>query len=429
MAEEKYLLRYMGDPSYRDIDKAIEAGAYSALKKALAELEPEALVQIVKDSGLRGRGGAGFPTCAKWGFLPPGRKTTYLVCNADESEPGTFKDRAIINYDPHLLVEGCIISAFAIRAPQAFIYIRGEFYNESLVLERAVEAAYKRGFLGKNILGSGFDLELVVHRGAGAYICGEETGLIESLEGKRGQPRLKPPFPAVVGLYASPTIVNNVETLSCVPWIVSKGADWFKSIGPEKGTGPKVYCLSGHVNRPGLYELPMTVTVRELVYEHGGGIRGGRQLKAVIPGGSSVPVLTADEIDVQMDFDSLAKAGTMLGSAGCMVLDETTCMVRALANLTRFYAHESCGQCTQCREGTHWCDQLVQRIERGEGSEKDLDLLVDLCDNMKGKTICVFPDAIAAPVESFLKKFRSEFVHHVQHKSCPVEGGFALARA
>jgi NADH-quinone oxidoreductase subunit F len=426
MAEEKYLLRYQGKTDYRDIDKAVENGAYSALRKALAEIPPETLVQMVKDSGLRGRGGAGFPCGAKWGFLPKdGKKPIYLICNADESEPGTYKDRDIIRYDPHLLVEGIAVSAYAIKCRQAFLYIRGEFYQESLVLEQAIEQAYAKGYLGKNILGSGFDLELVLHRGAGAYICGEETGLIESLEGKRGQPRLKPPFPAVYGLYGCPTIVNNVETLSCVPWIVNKGVDWFKSIGPEKGTGPKVFCVSGHVVKPGLFELPMSVTLRQLIYDHAGGIRQGRALKAVIPGGSSVPVLKADEIDVQMDFDSLAKAGTMLGSAAVMVMDETTCMVRALANLTRFYAHESCGQCTQCREGSGWVDQILWRIVRGEGTEKDLDLLLDLTDNMKGKTICVFPDAIAAPVESFVKKFRDEFVAYVKNKRSSVHGGFS----
>jgi NADH-quinone oxidoreductase subunit F len=384
----------------------------------------------VKASGLRGRGGAGFPTGLKWSFLPKQtEKPVYLCVNADESEPGTFKDREIIEYDPHQLLEGIIISAYAIQCHKAFIYIRGEFVFGAKVIERAIEEALAAGYLGKNILGSGFDLDVAVHRGAGAYICGEETGLIESLEGKRAYPRVKPPFPATYGVFGSPTIVNNVETLACVPHIVTRGVDWFKSIGPEKGPGPKLYCVSGHVERPGVYELPMGTSLREILYDHCGGIPGGRRLKAVIPGGSSVPVFTADEIDVPMDFDSVAKAGSLLGSAGIIVMDETTCMVRTLEVIARFYHHESCGQCTPCREGTGWLHKVLRHLEEGTGSEEDLQLLLDISDNMMGNTVCVLADAAAMPTKSFVTKFRAEFLEHVTLGRCPFQPQDASQRA
>jgi NADH-quinone oxidoreductase subunit F len=417
---ELVLLRHRGIPDYHTIEVYERHGGYQATRKALGEFHPEQLVELVKGSGLRGRGGAGFPTGLKWTFLPKQTdKPVYLCVNADESEPGTFKDREIIEFDPHQLLEGIIISSYAIRCHLAFIYIRGEFVFGAKVLDKAIEEAYAKGYLG-NVLGSDFQLDVVVHRGAGAYICGEETGLIESLEGKRAYPRVKPPFPATYGVFGAPTIVNNVETLACVPHIVSRGADWFKSIGPEKGPGPKLYCVSGHVERPGTYELPMGTSLREILYTHCGGIPGGRKLKAVIPGGSSVPVFTADEIDVPMDFDSVAKAGSLLGSAGIIVMDDTTCMVRTLEVIARFYHHESCGQCTPCREGTGWLHKVLRRLEEGTGGEEDLQLLIDISNNMMGNTVCVLADAAAMPTISFVKKFREEFAEHVKLGRCPL---------
>jgi NADH-quinone oxidoreductase subunit F len=427
---ELVLLKHRGIPDYHKIDVYESHGGYHATRKALVEVRPEQLVEQVKASGLRGRGGAGFPTGLKWSFLPKQtEKPVYLCVNADESEPGTFKDREIIEFDPHQLLEGIIIAAYAIQCHKAFIYIRGEFVFGAKVLEGAIEEALAVGYLGKNILGSGFDLDVVVHRGAGAYICGEETGLIESLEGKRAYPRVKPPFPATYGVFGSPTIVNNVETLACVPHIVTRGADWFKSIGPEKGPGPKLYCVSGHVERPGVYELPMGTSLREILYDHCGGVPGGRKLKAVIPGGSSVPVFTADEIDVPMDFDSVAKAGSLLGSAGIIVMDDTTCMVRMLEVIARFYHHESCGQCTPCREGTGWLHKVLRHLEDGTGREEDLQLLLDISDNMMGNTVCVLADAAAMPTKSFVTKFRGEFLEHVTLGRCPFRTHDAPRRA
>ncbi len=417
---ELVLLRHRGIPNYHEIEVYERHGGYEATRKALKEFRPDRLVDLVKASGLRGRGGAGFPTGMKWGFLPrETEKPVYLCVNADESEPGTFKDREIIEYDPHQMLEGIIITSYAIRCHTAFFYIRGEFAFGAKVMERAIAEAYAKGYLGKNILGSGFDLDVVVHRGAGAYICGEETGLIESLEGKRAYPRVKPPFPATYGVFGCPTIVNNVETLACVPHIVTRGAGWFKSIGAEKGPGPKLYCVSGHVERPGVYELPTGTSLREILYTHCGGISGGRKLKAVIPGGSSVPVLSADEIDLPMDFDSVVKAGSMLGSAGIIVMDETTCMVRALEVIARFYHHESCGQCTPCREGTGWLHKLLKHLEEGTAREEDVQVLVDISDNMMGNTVCVLADAAAMPTISFVEKFRGEFLEHVRLGGCP----------
>ena len=394
-------------------------GDYEAARKALA-MTPDQIVQVVKDSELRGRGGAGFPTGMKWSFVPKNApKPTYLLCNADESEPGTFKDRVIIERDPHLLIEGMIISAYAIGSTSmSYIYIRGEFYFGAVVLEKALEEARAKGFLGKNIFGSGFDFDITVHRGAGAYICGEETGLIESVEGHRGQPRVKPPFPAVVGVFGGPTVVNNVETLACVPLIIKNGADWFKSFGSPKNTGPKLYCVSGNVKKPGVYEFPMGISIRELIYDHCGGITNDRQLKAVIPGGASAPMLLPNEIDIPLNFDAVMKAGSMLGSAGIIVLDESVCIVDAVWRLAKFFAHESCGQCTPCREGTNWMESILDRLERGEGRQQDADLLLDMADNIGGKSLCALGDAAIGPVISSVKKFRDEYLHHVEHKSC-----------
>jgi NADH-quinone oxidoreductase subunit F len=406
----KILTKNMHIPKLTEIDAYESVGGYSGLRRALKEYEPAEIIEIVKKSGLRGRGGAGFPTGVKWGFVPKGSgKPIFLCINADESEPGTFKDRLIIEKDPHLLIEGSIISAYALDCHQAFIYIRGEFVHQARLLERAVKQAYARGYLGRGILGSGYDLEMVVHRGAGAYICGEETALLESLEGKRGHPRLKPPFPAVVGLYQCPTVINNVETLANIPHIINNGADWFAGIGVERNTGTRLFAVSGHVQKPGVYEFPMGITLRELIYDHCGGMKPGRTLKAVIPGGSSVPVLTADEIDVSLDFDSMAKAGTFLGSGGVIVMDDSTNMVSAIRRITQFYAEESCGQCTQCREGTEWLYQVLMRFEAGEGRAGELETMLDICENMKGRTICPLSDAAAMPVESFIRKFYDEF--------------------
>ena len=396
------------------------AGGYAALEKVLTRMTPDEVIDEVKRSGLRGRGGAGFSAGVKWGFVPkdsPNQR--YLIINADEGEPGTFKDRAVITHDPHLLIEGAVITAYAIKSTVSYLYIRGEFYRESQILERAIKEAEKAGFLGDSIAGTNFSHRMYVHRGAGAYICGEETGLIESLEGKRGWPRIRPPFPAVAGLFGCPTVVNNVETLSNVPYIINNGGAAFASIGVEKSTGTKVYCISGHVNKPGLYEFPMGISLRELIYEHAGGIRDGRTLKAVIPGGTSMPVLTAQEIDVAMDFESLQKIGSSLGSGGVIVMDDSVCMVNACLNVSKFYAHESCGQCTPCREGMPWMRMILDRIEHGKGEKGDIDLLLEITRNIEGRTICAFGEAGAWPVRAFATKFRSEFEEHIKLERCP----------
>ncbi len=415
----KVLLANVDKPNSTAINTYLASGGYESARRALA-MQPGDITQLVKDSELRGRGGAGFPTGMKWSFAPKNApKPTWLLCNADESEPGTFKDRLLIEKDPHLLIEGMIIAAFAIGSnPMSYIYIRGEFYYGATVLEKALAEARERGFLGKNIFGSGFDFDITVARGAGAYICGEETGLIESIEGHRGQPRVKPPFPAVVGAFGGPTVVQNVETLACVPLIVQHGAEWFKSFGTPKNTGPKLYCVSGNVKKPGVYEFPMGITIRELIYDHCGGITDDRKLKAVIPGGASAPMLTPDEIDIPLNFDALMKAGSMLGSAGIIVLDESVCIVDAVWRLAKFFAHESCGQCTPCREGTNWLESVLDRLERGEGRAQDADLLLDMSDNIGGKSLCALGDAAIGPVISSVKKFRDEYLHHVTQKSC-----------
>ena len=425
---DNVLLRHETIPDIHKLDVYVAHDGYAAARTALTSLTPADVTAQVKDANLRGRGGAGFGTGMKWGFLPmDSDKPVYLCCNADESEPGTFKDRAIIEHNTHVLLEGILISSYAIGAHTAYIYIRGEFAYGAQCLERAIAAAYANGLLGRNILGSGFDLDVYVHRGAGAYICGEETGLIESLEGKRAYPRIKPPFPAVYGLFGCPTIVNNVETLSCVPSIIRNGPDWFKSIGPESGPGPKIYGVSGHVERPGLFELPMGMPLREVIYDYARGIRGGKQLKAVMPAGSSFPVLTPDEIDVRMDFDSMREIGAFLGTAGIIVMDEDTCMVRALEIIDRFYHHESCGQCSPCREGTGWLHKLLVRLEEGTARAEDIDLIDRICTNMTGNTVCVLADAAAMPTQSFLSKFRDEFVAHVTHAGCPLDRPAAQA--
>jgi len=416
----KVLTRNIDKPNSASIETYVAGGGYEHARKALTTMTPDQIVQLVKDSELRGRGGAGFPTGMKWSFVPKNApKPTWLLCNADESEPGTFKDRVIIERDPHLLIEGMIISAFAIGSnPMSYIYIRGEFHFGATVLEKALEEARAKGFLGKGIFGSTFDFDITVHRGAGAYICGEETGLIESLEGHRGQPRVKPPFPAVVGVFGGPTVVQNVETIACVPFIVEHGADWFKSFGTPKNTGPKLYCVSGNVKKPGVYEFPMGITIKELIYDHCGGITAGRQLKAVIPGGASAPMLMPDEIDLPLNFDALMKAGSMLGSAGIIVLDESVCIVDAVWRLAKFFAHESCGQCTPCREGTNWMESILDRLERGLGRQQDADLLLDMADNIGGKSLCALGDAAIGPVISSVRKFRDEYLYHVTHKTC-----------
>jgi NADH-quinone oxidoreductase subunit F len=428
MAFEPILTRNIKKPGSETIDVYLASGGYQGLRRVLKEFSPEKTVEEVKASGLRGRGGAGFPTGMKWGFLPKTKdKPRYLCVNADESEPGTFKDRLLIEKDPHLVLEGIILSAYAIESHLAFFYIRGEFHQGCRIFEKAVQEAYSKGFLGRNILGSGFDLDIIIYRGAGAYICGEETALLESLEGKRGYPRIKPPFPAIVGLYGCPTIINNVETLANVTLIAERGAAWFAGIGrPPKNTGPKLFCLSGHVKRPGVFEAPLGVPFLELLNEYAGGMaHPDRPLKAAVPGGSSMKILPAAKCDVLLDFDSLAAAGTSLGSAGGFVMDTGTCMVWALQNLARFYAHESCGQCTPCREGTGWLVKILARLERGEGRPEDVDLLSGIAARIEGNTVCPFGEAIAWPVESYVRVFKDEFEEHVRRKGCPMRAAAA----
>ena len=384
-------------------------GGYRALPAAL-RMDPDAIIGMVKDTGLRGRGGAGFPTGLKWSFVPQGDgKPHYLVVNADESEPGACKDVPIMMADPHALVEGVVIASYAIRANHAFIYIRGEVPQAIRRVAAAVREARAGGLVGTNILGSGFDLEITVHAGAGAYICGEETALLDSLEGYRGQPRLKPPFPAVAGLYSAPTVVNNVETIVNVPWIINNGVDWFRSFGTEKSPGFKVFAVSGHVVRPGIYEAPLGITMGELL-EYAGGVRGGGSVKFWIPGGSSVPMLTADHLDTPLTYEAMAEAGTMLGTGTPMVFDETVSVVKAVTRWLEFYKHESCGKCTPCREGTYWITNVLERFEAGRGTDPDLELLGNLCGQIAGRSFCALGDAAATPYPPALRLFRQEFV-------------------
>jgi NADH-quinone oxidoreductase subunit F len=393
---------------------------YKGLRAALQRQPPD-IVALVKESGLRGRGGAGFPTGMKWSFIPKDSPNpTYLVVNADESEPGTCKDIPLMLASPHLLIEGVIIASYAINAKHAFIYIRGEVLHVIRRVQQAVQDAYAAGYLGSDILGSGYDLELTVHPGAGAYICGEETALLDSLEGRRGQPRLRPPFPAVAGLYASPTVINNVETIASVPSIVFQGVDWFRSMGSEKSPGFTLYSLSGHVTRPGQYEGPLGLTLRELL-DMAGGIRDGHELKFWTPGGSSTPLLTADHLDIPLDYEGVAEAGSMLGTKALQIFDDSTCVVRAVARWVEFYKHESCGKCTPCREGFWWLVQILDRLEEGHGTEADLDKLLDLSDNIAGRSFCALADGGIAPVTSSLQYFRDEYIRHFEYGGCPFD--------
>ncbi|MDY0809857.1 NADH-quinone oxidoreductase subunit NuoF [Kitasatospora purpeofusca] len=393
---------------------------YEGLKAALA-MPPDDVIALVKDSGLRGRGGAGFPTGLKWQFIPQNDgKPHYLVVNADESEPGTCKDIPLLFANPHSLIEGMIIASYAIRCDHAFIYLRGEVVPVLRRLQAAVAEAYEAGLLGRNILGSGLDLDITVHAGAGAYICGEETALLDSLEGRRGQPRLRPPFPAIAGLYACPTVVNNVESIASVPPILARGKEWFKGLGTEKSPGFTLYSLSGHVTNPGQYEAPLGITLRQLL-DISGGIRAGHQLKFWTPGGSSTPMFTAEHLDVPLDYEGVGAAGSMLGTKALQIFDETTCVVRAVTRWTEFYAHESCGKCTPCREGTYWLVQLLKRIEAGQGVEGDLEKLLDIADNINGKSFCALGDGAASPIVSSLQYFRAEYEQHLAERRCPFD--------
>jgi NADH-quinone oxidoreductase subunit F len=418
---EKIISKFFGIENSHTLEVYEQDGGYRTIRKVLKDMTPDEVIQEVTRSNLRGLGGAGFPAGRKWSFIPKDSpKPKYLVINADESEPGTFKDRYIMDHYTHGLLEGIMIASYAIDAHKAFIYIRGEYVRQAENLEREIQAARKKGYLGKGIFGTKYDLDVVVHRGAGAYICGEETALLESLEGKKGWPRMKPPFPAIEGAFRCPTIVNNVETISYVPTIINKGGDWFANLGTERNGGLRFFSVSGHVKKPGVYELPMGTTLREIIYDHAGGVRNSQELKAVVPGGSSSPILRPEEIDVKMDYDSLAAIGSMLGSAGVIVMDHSTCMVRALYVVTRFYHHESCGQCTPCREGTGWMEKILKRILDGQGRPEDVDNLVSIANNIIGNTICPLGDAAALPVQSYVKKFRDEFEFHVYEKRCNI---------
>ncbi len=428
---ELVLLKNMAQPGYTgSLEDYRETGGYTALEKVLKEGSPTKVIDEVKQSGLRGRGGAGFPTGLKWSFIPKDHVgPRYLCCNADESEPGTYKDRQLMERDPHQMLEGMVICCYAIGAEQAYIYIRGEFDLGAKILERALDEAYKAKLIGKDIFGSGFNLDISVHRGAGAYICGEETALLESIEGKRGKPRIKPPFPAIHGLYQEPTVINNVETLANVPHIINRGAQWFASIGVGKSTGTRIFSVSGHVKKPGNYEVPMGVTLREMIYEFAGGMRGDKPLKAFIPGGASAPMMKPEHLDTPLDFESIKEAGSMLGSGGITVMEEDTCIVWAAMNLMAFFNHESCGQCTPCREGSGWVLQILERIEHGQGRPGDIDQLKYLCGRIEGKTVCAFGEAEVGPILSSIMHFRAEFERHIEEKACPFHPNAALSMA
>ncbi|UCE87654.1 MAG: NADH-quinone oxidoreductase subunit NuoF [Deltaproteobacteria bacterium] len=422
-----YLTEHLGDDAYGTLPGYRARGGYEAARKAITQMEPQQVIETVKDSGLQGRGGAGFLAGLKWSFMPAETdKPKYLVCNADESEPGSFKDRILMERAPHKILEGILIAAWATGAEKTFIYVRGEYAAPADILERAIAEAYDAGLLGANVLGSRFRHNVVLHRGAGAYICGEETGLLESLEGKKGQPRKKPPFPAQYGAFGMPTTVNNVETFCHVPHIVERGADWFRGIGTDKSPGTTIFGVSGHVVRPGLYELPLGTSLADIVFEHAGGPPEGRSVKGVIPGGMSMPILPAAQLDVPMANEFLRERKTMLGTGGIIVMDDTTCMVRVACVITYFFRDESCGQCTQCREGTGWLNKLAMRIERGAGAAEDLDVLLDVCGKMEGQTICAFADAAAWPVQGLLRHFRADFQAHIAHAKCPFPESFEL---
>jgi NADH-quinone oxidoreductase subunit F len=424
--ETPLISKRFGIANSRSIDVYLKNDGFQALEKALKQMTPEAIIDEVKKSGLRGRGGAGFPTGMKWSFVPKDSpKPKYLICNADESEPGTCKDRPLMEMDPHQLIEGMVIAGRAINAHLGFIYIRGEYRYVLDIMDEALAEAYQRGYLGKNILGSGFDFDLITHTGAGAYECGEESALMESLEGKRGYPRIKPPFPAVVGLYGCPTVINNVETLSSVPAILREGGEAYANRGTPKNGGTRLLCVSGHVNKPGIYEIPLGMNMKKFIYEVAGGIPDGKKLKAVIPGGSSCPLLTADEIDIPMDYDSVAKAGSMLGSGGMVVMDEDTCMVDMARRIMQFYQHESCGWCIPCREGTFWLRKMLERFHAGYGRSEDIPLVGELAKNMLGRTFCALGDAAALPTISIVTKWRHEFEDHLNGR-CAYKSAEAL---
>ena len=425
--EVKILTKRFELPNSASLDTYLGADGFQAFRK-VQEMTPEQIIDEVKASNLRGRGGAGFPTGMKWSFVPRNSpKPKYVICNADESEPGTCKDRVLMENDPHQLIEGMMIAGRAIDSHAGYIYIRGEYRYLIEVMDRAIDEAYARGILGDNVMGTGWKFDLRTHTGAGAYECGEESALLDSIEGKRGIPRLKPPFPAVVGAWQCPTVLNNVETYCAIPAIIRDGGAAFASLGPPKNGGTRLFCLSGHVNKPGVYELPMGFNLLRMIDEVGGGMRNGKKLKAVIPGGSSCPVLRADECDLAMDYDTVAKAKSMLGSGGVIVMDEDTCMVKAMLRIMRFYAHESCGWCIPCREGTTWLRKILVRFHEGGGRSSDIDLMYDVAKNMFGRTFCALGDAAAMPMMSFVEKFRDEFEAHAGGKPCPYEHARELA--
>ncbi|MBC8496416.1 MAG: NADH-quinone oxidoreductase subunit NuoF [Anaerolineales bacterium] len=418
---EPVLTRNIHRPDSEKISVYLAHGGYQAARKALT-LAPEEIIEMVKRSGLRGRGGAGFPAGVKWGFMPRDADVQKIVAvNTDEGEPGTFKDREIVESDPHQVIEGVIIAAYAVGASRAYVYIRGEFFLGVKRWIKAIADAYEHGYLGENILGSGLNLDMSVHRGAGAYICGEETAMLESLEGKRGNPRLKPPYPAQTGLFGLPTLVHNIETLTCIPNIIERGSAWFAGIGTEESKGPKIFSVSGHVKHPGNYELPLGIPLREIIYEHAGGIRGGQKLKAIIPGGTSTPMLTADQIDVPMAFETLKQVGSELGTGAIIVMDESTCMVEAARRLSKFFAHESCGRCTPCRIGSQRIFEILDRMEHGKGKTGDIDLILELVQGIDGQTFCPMGAMLVNPPRSAIQRFREEFEYHITHKCCLVD--------
>lgn len=428
-SERLHLFKYAEDPKQCEIDTFVAHGGYTAWKKVLGGISPDQVIDEVKKSGVRGRGGAGFPAGMKWGFVPKdSSKPRYLCCNADESEPGTCKDRVLMERDPHAVIEGMAIASYAIGCHLMFIYIRGEFNHCHDQIERAMNQAYAKGHLGKNIYGSGYDLDMIVHTGGGAYICGEETSLLNSIEGERAMSRMRPPFPAIEGLYACPTIVNNVETLASVPHIINRGADWYRTLGTEKSAGSKIFSLSGHVKRPGNYEVELGFNLKKLIYDeaYGGGILGDKKLKGVIPGGASTPFLTPEMIDVALDYESMVQAGSMLGSGAIIVLNEDTCIVWVIKKLIHFFRHESCGKCTPCREGTGWLEKMIDRIEAGGGKPGDIEQIEDICGNILGRTVCPLGDAAVMPIQSAILRYRDEWQYHIDHGKCMVRSEFDL---
>lgn len=417
---EPVLTRNIHQPESEKISTYLSNGGYQAVRMAF-DHSPVTIIEMVKRSGLRGRGGAGFPAGQKWGFMPQGRDIPKIVAvNTDEGEPGTFKDREIVECDPHQIIEGVIIAAYAVGASRAYVYIRGEFFLGVKRWIKAIADAYEYGYLGKDILRSGFDLDMSVHRGAGAYICGEETAMLESLEGKAGNPRLKPPYPAQIGLFNLPTLVHNIETLACIPHIIERGPEWFASIGTEESKGPKIFSISGHVNKPGNYELPLGISLAEIIYDYAGGILNDHKLKAIIPGGASTPIITRENVDVKMAFETLKEVGSELGTGAIIVMDETTCMVEVARRLTKFFAHESCGRCTPCRIGSRRLYEILNRIEKGQGKKDDIELTLEIANGIDGITFCPMGAALVNPARSAIRHFRDEFEYHIEHKRCLV---------